>query len=467
LKHKEKGLSAGRLTMLALGSVIGGSFFLGSAVAIHAAGPSVLVGFILGGVLVYFILYALSEMTVSNPDSGSFRTFAASAFGEGAGFVVGWVYWTGIALAMSSESIAISVLVRAWFPSVSIPLLGSLIILSVTGLNLLGANLLSRLTNGLSAIKLLAILLFIIFAALLILGLIPGKPAVGIGALAEEPFMPNGIGGLAGSMLIVMFTYAGFEIIGLASSESESPKTTIPKAIRYTIISLIGLYLIYTALLLPLIPTAALGENISPIVVALTGYDMNWAGAGINLVMISAVFSTMLASMFGLGRMLRSLADEGLTPRWLAERSDIPSRSILFSGLFMLFALGVGLLLPQVYLFLISSAGFSILFSYIVIVASHIRFRKRHGCPDGKCQLWGYPYTSAFVLLFLIAALASMPFVKGQSSGLIAGIIIFAFYSVSYAFLRKRWHTRHFRQPSGISAEFSDELTSPKRNPPK
>jgi L-asparagine transporter-like permease len=87
--------------------------------------------------------------------------------------------------------------------------------------------------------------------------------------------------------------------------------------------------------------------------------------------------------------------------------------------------------------------------------------------PDGKCQLWGYPYTSAFVLLFLIAALASMPFVKGQSSGLIAGIIILAFYSVSYAFLRKRWHTRHFRQPSGISAEFSDELTSPKRNPPK
>ena len=63
---KEKGLSAWQLTMMALGTVIGGSFFLGSAIAIEAAGPSILIAFVLGGVLVYFILFALSEMTVSN-----------------------------------------------------------------------------------------------------------------------------------------------------------------------------------------------------------------------------------------------------------------------------------------------------------------------------------------------------------------------------------------------------------------
>ncbi len=54
----------------------------------------------------YLILTALSEMTVANPDTGSFRTFAAQAFGNGVGFVVGWVYWTGMVLAMSSEATA-------------------------------------------------------------------------------------------------------------------------------------------------------------------------------------------------------------------------------------------------------------------------------------------------------------------------------------------------------------------------
>jgi len=92
MKKKHKGLSVWQLTMMALGTVIGGSFFLGSSVAINAAGPSIIISFILGGVLVYFVLFALSEMTVANPDVGSFRTFAAQAFGNGTGFVVGW-FW--------------------------------------------------------------------------------------------------------------------------------------------------------------------------------------------------------------------------------------------------------------------------------------------------------------------------------------------------------------------------------------
>lgn len=58
---KEKGLSVWQLVMMALGTVIGGSYFLGSAVAVHAAGPSILIGFIVGGAMVYFILFALSE----------------------------------------------------------------------------------------------------------------------------------------------------------------------------------------------------------------------------------------------------------------------------------------------------------------------------------------------------------------------------------------------------------------------
>lgn len=434
MTKEHKGLSAWQLTMMALGTVIGGSFFLGSSVAIHAAGPAILISYTLGGLLVYFILYALSEMTVANPKAVSFRTFAAQSFGKGVGFIVGWVYWTGMSLAMSSEATAVSILVKQWLPNISIPILGSTIIIGITLLNLLGADKLSKLESGLAAVKLLAVVSFIVLALLLIFGLMPGTSAIGAGALTKEAFMPGGLKGIAGSMLIVMFAYAGFEIIGLASSETENPAKVVPKAINYTVICLVALYIVSVALMLPLIPTADLSENVSPMVAALSRLGIGWAGTALNIVLITAILSTMLAAMFGLGRMIRSLADEGLAPIWLKDKKSVPYRGILFSGLAMLLGLGMGLLLPQVYLFLVSSGGFSLLFVYAVIMATHIRFRKSNGCPpDGKCQLPGFPFTSWVVLISLIAVILSMPFISGQASGLIAGIIMISLYSLIYA----------------------------------
>ncbi len=467
---KEKGLSVWHLVMLALGTVIGGSYFLGSAVAINAAGPSIMIGFVLGGVMVYFILFALSEMTVASPEVGSFRAFAAQAFGQGAGFVVGWVYWTGMVLAMSSEATAVSILLQQWLPNLSLPLVGSVVIVGVTLLNLLGAEKLGKLESGLAAIKLFAIVAFVIIAILLVVGLFGGRPAVGTGHISSEPFWPGGISGLAGSLLVVMFTYAGFEVIGLAASEARQPKhVVIPKAIRRTVFCLIGLYVISIAVLLPLVPTASLNEQTSPFVAALNNSGIGWAGTVINVVLISAILSTMLAAMFGLGRMMRSLADEGMAPRWLKDKKDVPYRGILASGAAMLAALGIGLLLPNVYRFLISSGGFALLLTYAVIMATHIKFRRKQGCPPhGSCQLWGFPYTSIIVLVLLIVAIVSMPFVNGQLPGLIAGCILVAMFTVWYVllrFARQRGGAARAASIKGMRQSYSTEASEELRVP--
>ncbi|MGE5396636.1 MAG: amino acid permease [Chitinophagales bacterium] len=459
MKKENSGLSAWHLTMLALGTVIGGSFFLGSSVAIHAAGPAILISYILGGVLVYLILFALSEMTVANPDVGSFRTFAAQAFGPGPGFVVGWVYWTGMALAMSSEATAVSILVRNWMPGISIAVLGSLIIVGVTVLNLLGADKLSKLESSLASVKVFAIGSFIIIAALLIVGLFPGARAVGTGVLATESLFPGGIKGVAGSMLIVIFAYAGFEIIGLAASETANPGVTVPKAIRSTVICLTSFYILSVVALLPLVSTGVLSEKTSPMVAALNTQGIRWAGSAIGVIMITAILSTMLAAMFGLGRMIRSLADEKHAPGWLKDKTDVPYRGILFSGFAMLAGLGLGLLVPRVYLFLVSSGGFALLFTYAVIMATHLRFRKKHGCPPtGHCQMPGYPYTTWIGLISLIIAMASMPFISGQASGLIAGLIIIALYSAIYMGM-KIWGGRMATSPAYKRYDLMDDST--------
>lgn len=437
LDNKPKGLTAWNLTTMALGCIIGASFFLGSSVAISSAGPSIIISYILGGALVYLILFALSEMTVANPKVGSFRAFAAQQFGQGTGFVVGWIYWTGMVLGMSSEATAIAILVRQWYP-VSIGLLASIIIITVTLLNLLGADRLSKIESIFAGVKFFTIVFYIILAILLIVGVI-NKTPVGIGELANEPFMPGGIKGIAGSMLIIIFSYAGFEIIGLAASEAEKPKETIPKAINYTVMLLVGIYILYIAVLLPLVPTAELNENISPIVASLKRWGINWAGTVINIILISAIFSTMLASVFGLGRMMRSLSDEGYTPKFCFDKTDVPYRGILFSGTAMLIGLGFGMLFPRVYLFLISSSGFSILFTYFIIVVTHMKFRKKNGCPpDGKCQMPGYPITSWIAVISIVAIILSMPLIKGQGIGLFVGSGLIIVFIIIYFIIKKK-----------------------------
>lgn len=439
---ENKGLSVWHLTMLALGTVVGGSFFLGSGIAIRAAGPGIFISYLLGGVLVYIILTALSEMTVAQPVSGSFRTYAQMVFGPGAGFVLGWVYWTGMILAMSSEATAASILIRTWFPEVSVTWISITIITGITLLNLISPAQLSALESGLASIKLFAIFGFIVLALGLITGLMPGKGALGFGVLAKEPLLPGGLAGIAGSMLIVMFAYAGFEVIGLAAPDAANPHQTVRRAIVYTIIGLVGLYTLSITVLLPLVRTTNLNAEVSPLVAGLAASGLNWGAGVMNLVLIIAILSTMLAAIFGLGRMIHSLAEEGYAPHWLKpgrlrEENGVPRRGIIFSGMVMLAGIGVSHILPnRFYLFLVSSGGFSLLFAYCVIMATHYKFRRLYGCPPkGRCQLRGYPYTSILGLLSLIIIIISMPLVPGQGSGLFAGLFLVLFFIVLYGLL--------------------------------
>lgn len=460
-----KGLSVWTMAMMAFGTVIGGSFFLGVSLAVREAGPAVILSFLIGGALVYMILYSLSEMTVADPQVGSFRVYAEQAFGRGTGFVVGWVYWTGLVLAMSSEATAVSIFIKGWFPSFSLTLIGAVIIIGVTLLNLIGTERLGKLESALAAVKVFAIVGFVILGVALIAGW--NRTNIGVGATLNEPLLPNGIGGIAGSMLIVMFIYAGFEVIGLAAPEARNPKVTVPRAIRFTVFGLIGLYLASIMVLLPLVQARNLTGDASPFVVALTSHGFGWAGNVITIVLVTAILSTMIASTFGLARMLRSLAAEGHAPSWVEGRGNIPYKGILVSGAAMLAGLGLGLLLPkQVYLFLVSAGGFSLLFTYIVIIASHLKLRKNRPCTgETMCQVPGYPFSSWFTLISLVVIVASMPLVPEQGTGLVAGLALLAFYTAVYGVMKLKAVEKR-KQPfrfESLNMETSEEI-SPESN---
>ncbi|XMB66461.1 amino acid permease [Mycoplasmatota bacterium zrk1] len=441
----KKGLKAKDLVLLALGTIIGGSFFLGISIPLRNAGPSIIISYLIGGVLVAIILFSLSEMTIAKPTAGSFRTYAQQYLGPYYGFLVGWLYWTGLVLAMSSEALALALLIIRYFPSLNPVFLGTIIILIVTLLNLLGADKLSKIENKLALIKIFAVVGFIVLSAAILFGIfnVTNLRAYKLDFTYNDIFV-GGFGAVAGSMLIIMFTYAGFEMIGLAASEAENPNKTVPKAIKNTVLILVSLYCVAVILLLPLVDTSELTPEFSPFVIGLGNAGIFWASNVMNIVLIIAILSTMLAAMFGLGRIMRSLADEGYTPKFLKENTDIPKKGILFSGLAMLIALYLGQILPSsVYIFLVSSSGFSLMFTYLIILYSHYRFRKKHGCPGkGQCQLPGYPYTSLVGLLSIVLIILTMPLIAGQGSGLVAGIVLILVYSIVY-YLTKRKRIRN------------------------
>lgn len=161
--------------------------------------------------------------------------------------------------------------------------------------------------------------------------------------------------------------------------------------------------------------------------------------------------------------MIRSLTDEKHAPGWLKDKGDVPYRGILFSGLAMLLGLGFGLLFPRAYLVLISTGGFALIFTYAVIMASHIRHRKKHGCPpNGICQMPGFPYNSWIALISMIIVLLCMPFVPGQETGLISGIVMVVFYTLAYLAVRARNRRKAAFGPplQNLVTEFSEELTT-------
>src|SRR6202163_474498 len=114
--HLARNLRNRHIQLIAIGGTIGVGLFLGSAKAIHNAGPALLLAYALGGVAIFFIMRALGELLTYRPVAGSFATYAEEFCGPFAGFVTGWSYWFMWVVTAMAELTAIGIYVRYWFP---------------------------------------------------------------------------------------------------------------------------------------------------------------------------------------------------------------------------------------------------------------------------------------------------------------------------------------------------------------
>ncbi|PAT11338.1 amino acid transporter [Corynebacterium hadale] len=335
----ERGLKTRHLTMMGLGSAIGAGLFLGTGVGIAAAGPAVIIAYLIAGAITVCIMQMLAEMVAARPSSGTFSTYAEQALGPWAGFAIGWLYWFMMIMIMAVEITGASAIIAAWFGiSPWIPALVAIVVFTV--INFAAVKNFGEFEFWFALIKVSVIIAFLILGVALWLGLLPGTSFVGTSNIAEVGFMPNGWGGVATAMLAVAFAFGGIELVTIAAAESEDPEVAVHAAIR-SIIWRIGFFYIGSVLLIVmLLPFGQIGgaedASESPFTAVLHLANVPGAVGIMEVVIVVALLSACNTQIYGSSRFLHNLALRGDAPQMFAttDTRGVPMRAVIVSVCF-------------------------------------------------------------------------------------------------------------------------------------
>jgi L-asparagine transporter-like permease len=368
-----------RLSLLGVACTVGTGFFLGSHLAIEVGGPAVLSGYVLAAFSTYLVFDMLAQMTALEPLEGSFRSYAKKAFGRWAGFSSGWVYWSSELLIMGSQLTALSLFSRFWFPQM--PMWSFAAIFGSMGLLVIvwGAKGFERVENVFAVMKISALIMFIVIAALVLSGVFTTQEH---GPALPVDWLPAGATGLWAALIFAFYGYGGIEVVGLLAVRLKNPDEA-PKAGKIMLLMLAVLYVISIGLVLMLEPWQSYTAEESPFIVSLADYNMAFVPHLFNAVLIIAGFSTMTASLFAVTTMIVTLAKDHDAPSIFARgykegKKQWAAIALTAAGLAgsVIFAL----LMPgSVYEYITTAAGIMLLYNWLFILLTSGRLLPRSG----------------------------------------------------------------------------------------
>lgn len=426
----QRNLSERHIQMIALGGAIGVGLFYGSATTIQMAGPAITLSYIFGGLIIFIIMRALGEMATAEPLSGSFSAYAYRYVGPFAGFLTGWTYWfLWIAVGMA-ELTALGVYVNYWFPSVPHWLSALIALILMTGVNLVNVKAFGEFEFWFAAIKVVAILGMIGAGILIILGVGQGGQPLGFSNLwSHGGFLPNGFSGLLLSLVMVMFSFGGVELIGVTAGEAENPQRTIPRAINQVFWRVLIFYVGAIGIMMAIYPWNEIGSQGSPFVLIFDRIGIPAAASIINGVVITAALSAFNSGLFSTGRMLYNLALQENAPRTFAQLSPkgIPRNGILASTSVILIVVVLNYLLPsRAFTILSAISTFAMVITWTSIIVTQLKFRKSLTPEQVDGLVFKMPahrLLATLVLVFMGVLLVLMTFIPDMRFALVVGPI--------------------------------------------
>ncbi|MEJ6400440.1 amino acid permease [Nicoliella sp. Es01] len=421
-EQMSKELKERHVQLIALGGTIGTGLFLGAGQSIHFAGPSILLAYLIAGVACFFLMRALGELLMSNPDSTSYIDFIAKYLGPKWGFIAGWTYWISwIAIAMA-EITAAGLYMKFWFPDMPQWLPALIILVILFFLNSITVAAFGETEFWFAIIKVVAILALIaVGVVLLLMNYKTSAGHVSISNLTHGSFFANGAKGFFLSFQMVIFSFVGIEMIGMTASETKDPEKVIPKSINAVPTRILLFYIGSLLALMVIYPWNDISQNSSPFVQVFENIGITSAAAIINFVVLTAAASACNSAVFTTGRMLYSLTgretNQFSKKMHRLSKNKVPSNAILVSTLIIAIAVILNAVIPEgVFTFISSVATTCFIFIWGAIVVAHVKYRQKIKAENRESELKFktpfFPISDYFVLVFL---------------GLVAVVLLFKF----------------------------------------
>ncbi|TPG45341.1 amino acid permease [Flavobacterium pectinovorum] len=431
----KRGLTNRHIQLIALGGSIGTGLFLGIGPAAVLAGPSVILGYAVAGIIAFFIMRQLGEMVVEEPVSGSFSHFAYKYCGSFAGFASGWNYWILYILVSMAELTAIGVYVQFWWPGIPLWASSLFFFLVINALNFASVKVYGETEFWFSIIKVVAIIAMILFGTYLLISGTGGEHATIHNLYNDGGFFPKGVfektsdgsfQGLLAAMALIMFSFGGLELIGITAAEAENPEKNIPKATNQVIYRILIFYVGALVILFALSPWRQITTDSSPFVMVfqnLNGMEFELFGNKIfftslianvlNLIVLTAALSVYNSSVYSNSRMLYGLADQGNAPKFLMKlnKQSVPINAILISSCFAAICILINKIMPkEAFSILMSLVVSCLVINWVMISYTHLRFRLSKDKKNTKTKFPSifYPVSNYICLVFLLGILSIM-----------------------------------------------------------
>ncbi|CAH2717006.1 putative amino acid permease YvbW [Neobacillus rhizosphaerae] len=439
--HQElkKGLLPRHVQFMALAGMIGTGIFKGSSDTLNIAGPSVVFTYLFGGLILLVIMAAFGEMAIAFPNS-NVQHLVNKAFGFQYSFIIGWLYWINWTIVTIVELLAAGSFLQFWLPSIPLWLLSFFCAVIIVGINLFQVKYYGELEFWFAGIKIIALIAFIILGCLLILGIIPSTIQDPFSNYtAHSGFFPHGIKGTLSALLVVMFSYGGAELIGVAVTETKDAENVLPKIIKGAVWRVIIFYIMPILIICGITPWNKVSSVDSPFVQVFSITGLPGAAHIMNFVLLTAVLSAANSGIYATSRTLFSMAQSGVALKRLAKTSSkgTPFNGILITSVFILGAVYLAYLTPsQVIGYLMTIPGFTVMMIWISICAAHLKLRPQYKSQPAFKVKW-FPITTIFAMGSLSVILIGFLFNSNNVIGSSVSIATIGFLFI-LSFIHKK-----------------------------
>ena len=416
----QPGLQNRHIQLIALGGAIGTGLFLGIGPAIQMAGPAVLLGYGIAGIIAFLIMRQLGEMVVEEPVAGSFSHFAYKYWGGFAGFASGWNYWVLYVLVAMAELTAVGKYIQFWWPEIPTWVSAAAFFVIINAINLTNVKVFGEMEFWFAIIKVIAVVAMILFGGWLLFSDSAGPQATVRNLWEQGGFLPHGFTGLVMMMAIIMFSFGGLELVGITAAEADNPEVSIPKATNQVIYRILIFYIGSLAVLLSLLPWTRVTADTSPFVLIFHELGDTFVANALNVVVLTAALSVYNSCVYCNSRMLFGLAKQGNAPKALTkvDKRGVPVATILTSAFFTALCVLINYLAPgEAFGLLMALVVSALVINWAMISLAHMKFRRAKDKQGVKTRFPAlfYPLGNWVCLLFMAAVLVIMAITPGMA----------------------------------------------------